>query len=57
MAALSIQQNVGTIDRVIRFAVGVGLVIYPAVAAWQAWAIALLAAIGGLQLLAGLTGY
>ncbi len=57
MALLSLRRNVGTADRAVRLVLGTAMAVYPGLAAWQVWLVAALAAVGGAQLIAGITGY
>jgi hypothetical protein len=57
MALLSLRRNVGTADRAVRLVLGTAMAVYPGLAAWQVWLVAALAAVGGTQLIAGITGY
>jgi len=55
--SLYLEKNIGPIDRVIRLTLGVALVILPALFGWLPWAIAILAAIGGSQIIEGIIAY
>jgi len=48
---------VGTVDQVIRLTLGIALVIIPVIYQSPPWVIAILAAIGGSQIIEGITAY
>lgn len=54
---LCLRKNVGAIDRVIRITIGSLLIVIPAVLHSSPLLIALLAAIGGVQIFEGLISY
>ncbi len=56
-ADLYLTKNESSVDRMIRAALGVALIAYPAIIGWPAWWLAVLAALGGAQLIASITGY
>lgn len=56
-ANLYVTKNESNLDRMIRAALGIALIAYPAIIGWPAWSLAVLAAIGGAQLIASITGY
>ncbi len=53
----TLRRNVGPADRVLRLVIAVVLVWVGAVANWNPWLKAVVAALGGVQLLTGLSGY
>lgn len=55
--ARCLRQNVGSVDRYIRGGVAIALIVYPGLAGWPVPWIAILAAVGGAQFIAMLTGY
>ena len=52
-----LKKNLGRTDRSIRSAVAAALIVYPGMASWPAWWIPVLAAIGGMQLIAVISAY
>ena len=56
-ADLNLTKNEGNLDRMVRAALGVALIAYPAIIGWPVWWLAVLAALGGAQLIASITGY
>lgn len=52
-----IEKNVGQVDRVIRLIIGAALVVWPVVAGWPVWMVAIVAAIGGIQIHTGIVRY
>ncbi len=54
---LCLEKNIGSLDRTIRIVVGSALILYPAYAGWSPWAIAILAAIGGMWIVEGIIRY
>ncbi len=57
MARAQLPANAGTIDRIIRFIVGVALVVWPALSTWEPWVTAVVGAVGGIIALTGLIGH
>lgn len=55
--AAVLEQNVGPVDRTVRLILAVALIVLPAVLGWTPWTVAVLAAVGGSQAFAGLSGY
>ncbi len=55
--SLYIQKNVGPIDQGVRIILGTTLIILPTTFQWPAWTIAVLGAIGGSQIIEGITAY
>ncbi|MTI85142.1 MAG: DUF2892 domain-containing protein [Firmicutes bacterium] len=55
--SLYIQKNVGPVDQGVRIILGITLIVLPANLQWPAWTIAVLAAIGGSQIIEGITAY
>ena len=55
--SLYLEKNVGTTDRVIRLVLGIALVTVPVIYEFSPWAIAILAAIGGTQIIEGIIAY
>jgi len=54
---LCLRKNVGAVDRLARAALAVVAALYPALAHWPLWAVALLGAFAGMQLSAAITAY
>ncbi|KAF1084435.1 hypothetical protein SPSYN_02212 [Sporotomaculum syntrophicum] len=54
---LCIKKNVGPIDQSVRLTLGSALVVLPALYHWPPWAIAVLATIGGAQILESIIAY
>lgn len=52
-----IEQNVGMVDRVVRFIIGVGLIVASPLLGWNAWTATILGAGGGSLITESLTGY
>lgn len=52
-----IQKNVGFYDRIIRIVIGIGLIVVPVLFGFPGWLIALLAALGGSNILEGVLGF
>ena len=52
-----LRRNVGDADRIIRIVTGAALIAVPAVLNWTKWGVAVSAAIGGVQILEGITRY
>jgi len=50
-------KNVGPVDRVVRVGLGLVLIGLGALTGWGPWARSAAAALGGLQVFVGLTGY
>lgn len=57
MANAQVLVNTGIVDRIIRLIVGLVLIIWPTLAAWETWTTTILAAIGGALVIMGLTGH
>jgi hypothetical protein len=55
--SLYIRKNVGSIDQAIRIMLGAILIVLPVLFRWPPWTIAALAAIGGSQIIEGITAY
>lgn len=55
--SLYIKKNVGPIDQFIRLILGTALIVLPTLFQWPSWTIAVLAAIGGSQIVEGITAY
>ena len=55
--SLYIQKNVGPIDQGVRIILGTTLIILPTIFQWPTWTIAVLAAIGGSQIIEGINDY
>lgn len=55
--SLYIQKNVGAVDQAIRIVLGVSLIAAPVFFHWSPWTTALLAAIGGSQIVEGTMAY
>jgi hypothetical protein len=55
--SLYIRKNVGPVDQFIRLVLGFALVILPAYFGASTWIIAILAAIGGAQIIEGIIAY
>lgn len=55
--SLYLKKNIGSIDQVIRLTLGAALVVIPTIFQWPPWSIAVLAAIGGAQIIEGITAY
>lgn len=56
-SSLYLKKNVGSMGQVIRIVLGALLIIAPVLLNWSLWSIAILAAIGGAQVLEGLIAY
>lgn len=57
MANTNVSVNTGVADRVIRLVLGVALVLWPTLAAWETWTTTVLAAVGGALIIMALTGH
>lgn len=57
MARAQLPVNTGTVDRIIRVLIGLALVVWPALSAWEPWVTAVVAAVGGIITLSGLVGH
>jgi Flp pilus assembly protein TadB len=55
--SLYLKKNLSPVHQAIRLLLGIGLVILPVLALWPPWIIAVVAAIGGAQIIEGLIGY
>ncbi|ACB86373.1 YgaP-like transmembrane domain [Natranaerobius thermophilus] len=55
--SMYIQKNVGFYDRIIRIVIGIGLIVVPVLFGFPGWLIALLAALGGSNILEGVLGF
>lgn len=55
--SLYIKKNIGPVDQVIRLTLGTALVLIPAFFQWSPWTIAVLAAVGGSQIIEGIIAY
>lgn len=57
MTELYLKKNVGALDRIIRITLGAAMVALPAIFQLPGWSIAVLAAIGGVQIYEGIIAY
>lgn len=57
MSTNCLPQNVGDVDRMVRILLGSGLIALAAASTWKPHAIALVGAIGGIQILEGFSRY
>lgn len=55
--SLYIRKNVGAVDQAIRIVLGISLITAPVFLHWSSWTTAILAAIGGSQIVEGAMAY